>query len=93
MTTSRNTIQSPRITEKATITMGVANAYVFNVTPDATKASIMHDIKAAYNVKPVRVNIVNLPAKRTMRRGKKGKTAAQKKAYVYLKKGDSIAII
>jgi large subunit ribosomal protein L23 len=93
MSNARNTIQSARITEKATITMGEANAYVFNVAPEATKASIKHDIKAAYNVTPVRVNIVNLPAKQTMRRGRKGKTSAQKKAYVYLKKGDSIAII
>lgn len=91
--TKQTTIKSPRITEKATITMGAANSYVFNVSADATKTSVARDIKAAYNVTPVKINIVNLPAKTTFRRGKKGKTAAVKKAYVFLKKGDSIAII
>jgi len=88
-----NTIVSPRITEKGTITVSSSNAYVFTVAPDATKTTVASEVARIYNVTPIKVNVVNRKAKPMNRRGKKGTTGAHKKAYVYLKKGDSIAII
>ena len=82
-------IKSPRITEKATVKAG-ENQYVFEVTDRSTKASIAKSIEALYKVKPVKVNIVNIPAKTVFVRGKVGKKSAIKKAYVFLKKGDKI---
>jgi large subunit ribosomal protein L23 len=66
--------------------------YTFEVSRNATKFAVRDAIKALYNVTPVKVNIVNkLPA--TRRKGSSGrdvKVPGMKKAYVYLKKGDSI---
>ena len=46
-----------------------------------------------YKVSPMKVRIVNLPAKKVFVRGKWGEKTSVKKAYVYLKKGDKIEII
>lgn len=83
---------SPRITEKAALA-GEHNVYVFNVMVDANKNEIKKAVKTMYNVTPEQVNIVQIPARTTFRRGRKGKTAQGKKAYVYLKKGDSITLV
>lgn len=85
-------LSRPRITEKATM-QTERNAYVFEIHADATKKAVAHAIFETYKVKPTRVNIVKTPAKKVIVRGKRGKTAAIKKAYVYLKKGDKIEII
>lgn len=90
---TRSSIKSPRITEKSTVAMATANAYVFNVQRDATKIEIARDIKAAFGVEPVKIRVVNLKARAVVRRGKRGTESGLRKAYVYLKKGDSIAII
>tara|TARA_B100000745_G_scaffold130817_1_gene85256 strand:+ start:14326 stop:14682 length:357 start_codon:yes stop_codon:yes gene_type:complete len=84
----------PRITEKATIGTD-DNVYVFDVAPDANKIQIKHAIKKAYNVDPVKIRVSSIAKKqvRNMRTGIKGVTAGGKKAYVYLKKGESISIM
>ena len=81
----------PRVTEKATLVSN-KNVYAFEVKSEATKQSIKHDIKTLYKVTPVKIAIVNTPVKKVMFKGKMGKTQAPKKAYVYLKQGDSIDI-
>jgi len=87
-------ILGPRITEKA-VTMSEQNVYTFVVAPNATKFAIRSAIKALYNVTPVKINTVTKKAaKRT--KGFSGKTVhykGMKKAYVYLKKGDTINIV
>ncbi len=83
----------PYITEKAAISAEKDNAYVFEVTPSATRASVAASVKNAYNVVPVKVNLVAIPRKRVFVRGKHGTKGGGKKAYVYLKKGDKIDII
>ena len=72
--------------------MGDKNVYTFEVHRDATKYQVRDAVKAFYNVTPVKVNIVNKkPAKRLQgSRGKMVHAKGMKKAYVYLKKGDSI---
>ena len=86
-------IVSPRITEKATLQSG-GNVYVFNVASGATKPEIKAAFLAHYKVSPARVRVVNTKgtATRNMRTGKKGMTSGFRKAYIYLKKGDTISI-
>ncbi|HEY0964361.1 MAG TPA: 50S ribosomal protein L23 [Candidatus Paceibacterota bacterium] len=83
----------PHFTEKS-VNMGEENVYTFEVRRDATKFEVRDAVKALYKVTPVKVNIVN---KRPAHRPKgslnrKVKVAGMKKAYVYLKKGDSITL-
>lgn len=84
-------IKKPRITEKSAIS-AEKGVYVFEVSKTSNKDSISQAIKALYKVRPVKVAIVKLPAKKTMARGKRGTTNEIKKAYVYLKKGDKIEL-
>ncbi|MDR3547821.1 MAG: 50S ribosomal protein L23 [Candidatus Pacebacteria bacterium] len=84
-------IHSPWLSEKALI--GTENGvYVFRVPAVATKPEVAAAIETIYNVTPRQVRIVNLPAKRKSLRTRNGygTRAARHKAYVYLKKGDSI---
>jgi len=85
-------IVRPRVTEKATQS-AEQGAYVFEVSADSTKQKIAKAIAGMYKVTPVKVRVVNLPAKSVFIRGKWGTKTAIKKAYVYLKKGDKIEII
>ncbi len=85
-------LRSPRITEKSTDLSG-RGGYVFVVDPFATKPLIKEAFVAKYKVVPVKINIVNLPAKKTFRRGIRGSKVGVKKAIVYLKTGDKIEIV
>ena len=80
---------SPRITEKGTLLVE-KHTYVFNVAPDSDSRTIARAVEALYKVKPVAVRVVAIPGKRMWVRGKMGKTARGKKAYVTLKKGEVI---
>lgn len=84
-------IISPRMTEKAS-QQSSANAYTFVVTKDATKHILLSEIKKEYKVTPLAINITNMPRKNTFIRGKFGTEAGIKKAIVFLKKGDTIAL-
>ncbi|MCX6757817.1 MAG: 50S ribosomal protein L23 [Candidatus Nomurabacteria bacterium] len=83
------TIKKPRITEKVAI-LAEKNMYTFEVSAGATKNEIKKDIFALYKVKPTKVNILNIPKKKVIVRGKMGVKNGGKKAVVYLKKGDKI---
>ena len=85
-------IKHPRITEKAAILAG-NNVYTFEIDPKATKIDVARAIKMIYKVEPKKVSISKLPAKKKFVRGTRGKTAAVKKALVYLKKGDKIEFV
>lgn len=84
-------IIAPRITEKAS-NQSVANAYTFVVAKNATKSSVFSEIKKEYKVTPRAINITNMPTRNTFIRGKKGTQSGIKKAIVFLKKGDTIAL-
>ena len=86
-----NVLKNPWFSEKALI--GTENGvYVFEVPPAVTKHDVMNAIEKIYKVTPVKVNMVNLPAKKVSMRTKRGvgTRARRHKAYVYLKKGESI---
>jgi large subunit ribosomal protein L23 len=84
-------ILSPRITEKASM-QSSANAYTFVVAKNATKHTVLAEIKKEYKVTPLAVNITNMPRRNTFIRGKHGTQAGIKKAIVFLKKGDTITL-
>ena len=92
--TSAEVLRNPRITEKATAHVG-SGVYTFDVTNEATKRSIIRAISSLYNVTPRKIRVVTIPRKsrRNVRTGERSVTRGGKKAYVYLKKGDSITIV
>jgi large subunit ribosomal protein L23 len=92
MTVSKAVIIRPRVTEKATEKSMNDNVYVFEVTKDATKNAVAARIKFLYKVFPLKITMTKIPTKKKFIRGKWGRTAAGKKAYVYLKHGDKIDI-
>lgn len=87
-------LKAPHFSEKALIasTRGV---YVFEIPADATKPEIAAAIEKFYNVTPVKVRVANLPRKTVSLRSRRGQgfRAARHKAYVYLKKGDTLNIV
>jgi large subunit ribosomal protein L23 len=89
--TTSKIILAPRITEKASA-QSTANAYTFVVAKNATKHSVASEIKKQYKVTPTAINITNMPTRNTFIRGKFGTQAGIKKAIVFLKKGDTIAL-
>ncbi len=85
-------LRRPRITEKASIS-AEKGVFVFEIDPAASKKAVAHAVKELYKVTPVKVATVTTPAKRVFVRGKWGKKVGIKKAYVYLKKGDTIEFV
>ncbi len=84
-------IRAPWFSEKALIATE-KSVYTFAVPAHATKADIAGALKEIYKVAPRKIRIVNLPAKRKAMRTRRGvgTRAARRKAYVYLKTGDTI---
>lgn len=85
-------LSKPRITEKATTLATVENTYVFDVAPEANKIAVKKAVQELYNVVPVKVNMVTVPKKAVFMKRIKGMKGGGKKAYVTLKKGDTIEI-
>jgi large subunit ribosomal protein L23 len=87
----KDVLLRPRITEKAA-NMTSASVYTFDIRVDATKKDVTDAVKKLYKVTPVKVNVVNIPRKKVAMRKKRGfgHTAATRKAYVFLKKGEEI---
>jgi large subunit ribosomal protein L23 len=82
-----------RITEKASM-HSEQGVYTFNVATSVTKRDIKQAVLALYKVTPRLVRVLNVPTKvrRNARTGKTGVTAGGKKAYVYLKKGETLTL-
>jgi len=86
-------LKNPRITEKASMHQSVG-VYTFDVAEDATKTQVAAAVKSVYKVSPRKIRIVQIPAKKTrsMRTGRTGVKIGGKKAYVYLRSGETITI-
>lgn len=85
----------PRVTEKATME-AEKGVYVFDVSPRANKKDIKEAVERLYKVSPRRIHIVRIPIKNVrVRDGRNlfGRKKGGKKAYIYVKKGDSIDIV
>jgi len=96
-TTDRNiaaVLVKPLVTEKA-VMQHDNQVYTFIVAKSATKYSVHAAISALYKVTPVKVNIVNKLPRTAMSRskGRPVSHSGYKKAYVYLKSGDSITLV
>ena len=81
----------PLVTEKST-ELSNSSQYVFEVAKDANKISISQAIESVYNVKPIKVNVVNVRGKVVTFGRNTGKRKNFKKAIVILPKGKSIAV-
>jgi large subunit ribosomal protein L23 len=92
MKTIKSPIKDPRVTEKAS-NVFEQNIYTFNVDASANKKEIKKAIFSLYKVKPTKVNILPIPYKNIISKGKKGVRGGGKKAVVYLKKEDKIEFI
>ncbi len=92
MKSTASAILRPRITEKSGV-LSQGGIYTFEVAKDADKASISRAVKALYKVTPIKVAIVNLPARKTFIRGRRGVVPGIRKAMVTVKKGDKIDFV
>jgi len=84
-------LRNPRITEKTAI-VSSGSVYVFDVDPRANKTQVKKAVEMIYKVKPVKVNITKI-VKKPVASKKIRKTyykGGGKKAYVFLKKGETI---
>ena len=86
-----NVIRRPRLTEKAA-NLSSLNIYTFDVVPGASKQDVARALLSLYKVTPAKINVVNTKGKDVSLRTRRGKGTQNKtrKAYVYLKKGDTI---
>jgi large subunit ribosomal protein L23 len=91
---ARTVLVSPRVTEKATA-VSEGNVYVFNVHPQATKHEVAQAVAGLYSVTVRKVHMVKVPAKQRISRYRamRGVKAGGKKAYVYLKRGETIEVV
>lgn len=84
---------NPRITEKGAL-LAEQGCYIFNIAPGASKSDVVAAVREVFKVTPRLVRVARVPRKVRMTRGtnRKGTSAAGKKAYVYLKKGETIEL-
>ncbi|MBE0409672.1 MAG: 50S ribosomal protein L23 [Anaerolineales bacterium] len=95
MTTIYDVLRRPLVTEKSNYQTGDLNQYVFEVSRDATKSMIKDAVETIFDVNVERVNVINVPAKRSRRwrsRRIKVRRSAYKKAIVTLSSGDRIDV-
>ncbi|MBU6323725.1 MAG: 50S ribosomal protein L23 [Patescibacteria group bacterium] len=87
------TLLAPWFSEKALLGTE-KGVYVFGVPKEATKHDVERAILHIYKVAPAKVRIVNLPAKTVSLRTRRGTgtRSIRRKAYVYLKKGETISL-
>ena len=84
-------LKHARITEKASMQQ-LNGVYTFDISASATKRDILQAVRKIYSVTPKKVAVVTVRSKnvRNARTGKPGVKSGGRKAYVYLKKGDTI---
>jgi large subunit ribosomal protein L23 len=88
----RQIIIRPIVSEKSFDIMEEQNRYTFEVAKTATKPQIADAIEAIFEVKVLKVNVMNVSGKPRRVRQALGKTRSWKKAIVALKAGDTIEI-
>ncbi len=93
MTTLYEVLRRPLVTEKSNYQVNSLHQYVFEVAADATRIQVRDAVEKAFNVTVLRVNVLNMPAKR----GRKSRSRrllvrepGYKKAIVTLVAGQTI---
>jgi large subunit ribosomal protein L23 len=95
MKTVYDILRRPVITEKTSFQSGMLNQYVFEVDRRANKAQVKEAVETLFDVTVVRVNIMNVPAKRSRRARSRRllvRRSSYKKAMVTLAPGDTIDV-
>lgn len=67
MSSIYDVLHRPIVTEKSNYLVNRMHQYVFEVANDANRTMVKDAVETLFNVKVVRVNIINAPAKRTRR--------------------------
>ncbi len=95
MTMIYDVLRRPIVTEKSNYLNSDLHQYVFEVAPAATKTMVKSAVETLFDVNVVRVNIINVPARRTRRAKSRRlliRRSAYKKAIVTLAPDDTIDI-
>ena len=95
MTSIYEILRRPLVTEKYSSQSGKMNQYSFIVADAATRTQVKDAIETLYDVKVVRVNIINVPAKRGRRLRSRRlliRKGAFKKAIITLADGQTLPI-
>lgn len=95
MTTIYDVLRRPLVTEKSNYQNSQLHQYVFEVTQDATKTLVKDAVERLFDVKVLRVNVMNVPQKqkKNMRtRRMVRRRGAYKKAIVTLDPSDTISV-
>jgi len=67
MSTIYDVLRRPLVTEKSNYQSSSLHQYVFEVTDDASKTLVKDAVETLFDVKVLRVNVINVPAKRSRR--------------------------
>ena len=93
MSTIYDVLHRPLVTEKSNYLNNRLHQFVFEVADDATRTLVKDAVETLFDVTVLRVNVINVPAKRT-RRAKSRRLAVRdsgfKKAIVTLAAEDRI---
>jgi len=73
-------LRRPLVTEKSNYQLNTLNQYVFEVVDNATRKTVKDAVEKIFDVTVTRVNIINVPAKRS-RRAKSRRLAVRKSGY------------
>ena len=95
MTTLYEVLRRPLITEKSNYMNSKLHQYVFEVASDATKGMVKNAVETIFDVKVLRVNVINMPAKhkKNLRsRRMTNRRSSFKKAVITLAPGDTIPV-
>lgn len=93
MSTIYDILRRPLVTEKSNLQSTRLHQYVFEVPVTATRTLVKDAVEGAFDVKVLRVNIINVPAKRSRRARSRRlmvRNSGYKKAIVTLAPEDNI---
>jgi large subunit ribosomal protein L23 len=85
-------LRRPLVTEKNTAIQAPQGKYAFEVAEGANKDLVKQAVEKAFKVNVTRVNVMTVPGRGRMVRGRRVMTSSWKKAIVTLKPGDKIEI-
>jgi large subunit ribosomal protein L23 len=95
MTSIYEVLRRPLVTEKTNYQSTKLHQYVFEVAREATKTQVKDAVETLFDVTVLKVNILNVPAKRTRRARSRRlvvRNAGYKKAVITLAPTDTISI-
>lgn len=95
MSTIFNVLRRPIFTEKSNYQNSGLHQYTFEVSVDATKGLVKDAVETMFDVDVLRVNVINVPAKRSRRwrnRRVQVRRPGYKKAIVTLAPGNTIDV-